>query len=240
MNIILVRKLKVVRIILWILSIASIFLALKTCGDPVPAAFQNTFLSQSLQPFATGNALIFNLSVGFLVSVIFYLLVVWYPDKRNRNLIKRSLEERYRYFKEDTISIFLSALGSSYRGDVPHSLSDQNSFKEYFKAQATDSQTRWDAVLNGLEESHLRDLVIELEILMNEVEFVLSNVILDDGNAFLFFKRLCQTVYKLKSSTLEYDNLKQLSKFLWELFAGFSFVEGYRKSDIVKDMIKRI
>jgi hypothetical protein len=234
------KRLKVAPIILWVSSIACIFLALKTCGDPIPTAFQNTFLAHSLQRFPTGNALIFNLSVGFLVSVIFYLLVVWYPEKRTKNLIKRSLEERYRYFKEDTIAIFLSALGNSYRGDLPRSLSDQNSFKEYFKAQATDSQTRWDAVLNGLGENHLRDLVVELEILMNEVEFVLSNVTVDDGNAFLFFKRLCQAVYKFKNSTLGYDDLKQLSRFLWELFAGFSFIDGYRKSDIVKDMIKRI
>jgi hypothetical protein len=234
------RRLKFIPIALWTLSVASVFLAVKTCGDPIPTALQNTSLAYLFQRFPFGNALIFNLSVGFVVSVIFYLLVVWYPGKRRKSLIKRSLEERYRYFKEDTIAIFLSTLGSSYRGDLPRDLSDQNAFKEYFKTPANDSQTRWDAVLNGLEEVHLRDLLIELEILMHEVEFVLNNVAVDDGSAFLFFKRLCQAVYKLRNSTLEYEDVKGLSQFLWGLFAGFSFIEGYRENDIVKDMIRRI
>lgn len=33
---------------------------------------------------------------------------------------------------------------------------------------------------------------------------------------------------------------KSLLRFLWELFTGWSFADGYRKEDIVKLMIKEI
>jgi hypothetical protein len=52
------RRLKFVPIALWVLSIASIFLAVKTSGDPVPTTFQNTSLAHLLQRFSTGNALV--------------------------------------------------------------------------------------------------------------------------------------------------------------------------------------
>jgi hypothetical protein len=61
-----------------------------------------------------------------------------------------------------------------------------------------------------------------------------------DRDTFSFFKRLSQAVYKLKDSKPEYDDVKHLSGFLWEVFAGWSFIEGYRESDIVETMIEKI
>lgn len=75
---------------------------------------------------------------------------------------------------------------------------------------------------------------------MNEVGYVLNNVNIDDRDTFSFFKRLSQAVYKLKDSKPEYDDVKQLSGFLWQLFAGWSFIDGYQKNDIVEMMIEKI
>ena len=91
-----------------------------------------------------------------------------------------------------------------------------------------------------MNEYHLKDLLVELEIFTNEVAYVLNNVEINDPDVFSFFKRLSQTVYRFKNSTLEYDEVKQLSGFLWDLFAGWSFIDGYREDDIVKVMIEKI
>jgi len=40
--------------------------------------------------------------------------------------------------------------------------------------------------------------------------------------------------------TLGYDETKPLSRSLWDVFAGFSYVTGYRKEDIIKKMIDAI
>jgi hypothetical protein len=225
---------------LWTLSIASILLAVKTSGEPVLEVFKNTWIESWFQKLPTGNQILFNLSVGFLVSAIFYLLVVWFPDRRRKNLIKKNLGEQYQSFKEDTIQILLSACQTSYKGGLPGNLTDQNEFRKYFKEPVSDSQNRWHVVLNGLNDRLLKDLLVEFEILLNEVTYVLNNVNIEDPNVFSFFKRLSQAVYKMKNTTLEYDDVKQLSGFLWELFAGWSFIDGYREADIVGVMIENI
>lgn len=107
-------RIKAFTAILLALIILSILLAVKTSGDPILDVFKNTWIEHWFQKLPTGNAIIFNLSIGFLVSSFFYLLVVWFPEKRRRNIIKNNLVEQYQSFKEDTISILLSACQSSY------------------------------------------------------------------------------------------------------------------------------
>jgi len=233
-------RIKAFTSILLALIILSILLAVKTSGDPILDVFKNTWIEPWFQKLPTGNAIIFNLSIGFLVSSFFYLLVVWFPEKRRRNIIKNNLVEQYQSFKEDTISILLSACQSSYKGELPRDLTNQSEFRIFFKESVTDSQNRWHVVLNNLNDRLLQELLVEFEILLNEVTYVLNNVTIEDPNVFSFFKRLSQTVYKMKNTTLDYDDVKHLSGFLWELFAGWSFIDGYREDDIVAVMIKEI
>ncbi len=227
-------------IVLWILSTASIFLALKTSDEPVVDILKNTRIESLFQKLPIGNTIVFDLSVGFLVTVIFYLLVVWFPDRRRKNLIKKNMKEQYRSFKEDTIVILLSACQGSYKSGLPKNLAKQVEFRKFVKEAVSESQERWHVVLNGLNDRLLKDLLVELEILMNEVSYILNNVNVEDPNVFSFFKRLSQEVYKLKNTTMEYDDVKQLSHFLWELFSGWSFIDGYREDDIVSVMIEKI
>jgi len=147
---------------------------------------------------------------------------------------------QYQSFKKDTISILLSACQSSYTGDLPIDLTNQSEFRMFFKESVSDSQNRWHVVLNNLNDRLLQELLVEFEILLNEVTYVLNNVTFEDPNVFSFFKRLSQAVYKMKNTTLDYDDVKHLSGFLWELFAGWSFIDGYREDDIVAVMIKEI
>ena len=233
-------RLKVSTLILWALSIVSIVLALKASNEPMPSIFMDTWIGSFFQQFDTGNSIIFNLSIGFLVSVIFYLLVVWFPNKQRKNLIKRNFEEQYKMFKRDTICIFLSILELSYNSDLLSKLSDVREFRSYFKEPFCDSQNRWHGVLNGFDEYHLKDLLVALEIFMNEVAYVLNNTDINDPEVFAFFKRLSHAVYSLKNSTLGYDEIKPLEHFIWELFGGFSLIDGCRDYDVVKKMINKI
>ena len=234
------HRIKALTAILWALIILSILLAVKTSGDPILDVIENTWIKPCFQELPTGNAIIFNLSIGFLVSSFFYLLVVWFPERQRKNIIKNNLVVQYQSFKKDTISILLSACQSSYTGDLPIDLTNQSEFRMFFKESVSDSQNRWHVVLNNLNDRLLQELLVEFEILLNEVTYVLNNVTFEDPNVFSFFKRLSQAVYKMKNTTLDYDDVKHLSGFLWELFAGWSFIDGYREDDIVAVMIKEI
>ena len=130
--------------------------------------------------------------------------------------------------------------GGGYDSELLEKLTEQSEFREYFNEYISDDQTRWHAVFNGLDEYLMKKLLVELEILLHEVTFVLSNVYINDENVFSFFKRLSQSVYKMRNMTLEYSDLKSLTSFLWQIFAGWSSIDGYRDEEIVKVMIEKI
>lgn len=176
-RVLLMKKMKVMTstIVLWVLSIGSVFLAVKTSDEPILEFFKNTRLEPLFQKLPYGNAIVFNFSVGFLVSIVFYLLVVWLPDRKRKNLIRKNMREQYRFFKQDAISILLSACQSSYESDLPRRLTTLSEFRKYFKEPVSESQDRWHVVLNALNDRLLADILVELEILRDEVSYVLNN-----------------------------------------------------------------
>jgi len=195
--------------------------------------FRDTWANLFFQQFHIGNLIIFNLSIGFLVSVFFYLLVVWFPNRQRKNLIKRNFEEQYKMFKSDTIKIFLSILDLGNDFDLLSKLLDVKEFRDYFK-------NKLGGVLNGLDEYYLKDLLVTLEIFRNEVAYVLNNVNISDPEVFVLLKRLSQAVYSLKNSSFKDDEIKEFEHFVWQLFGGFSFAEGCKDHDIFKVMINKI
>ncbi|MFZ4741694.1 MAG: hypothetical protein ACOYLE_11075 [Bacteroidales bacterium] len=75
-------------IILWFLSFVSTILVIKTTNEPVIGFIKGTFIEKYLHQFSCANTVINDLSIGFLVSVIFYLIVVYSPDKQKQNDIE--------------------------------------------------------------------------------------------------------------------------------------------------------
>jgi hypothetical protein len=83
------RTIKHRGVILWILFIASCFFVFKTSDEPILWLFRNTWVEFLLQQFPTGNSIIFDLSIGFVVSCIFYVLIVWLPKRSKALRMKR-------------------------------------------------------------------------------------------------------------------------------------------------------
>jgi len=77
-----------------------------------------------------------------------------------------------------------------------------------------------------------------MEIFRDEI--VLNTTDIADDEPFEFFKRLSAAIYVQKEVTPDYDPVKQLSGFLWNLLAGWDWVSGYRERDIVQEMIEAI
>lgn len=59
---------------------------------PLPPLFQNTFIEKLLVSRLTGNDIVFGLSMGIIVSSIFYLLVVFFPEQRKKLDIAPQIE----------------------------------------------------------------------------------------------------------------------------------------------------
>jgi len=182
-----------------------------------------------------------SLSMGVVVSAGFYLLVVWVPAHYRRRRIHRNVQQHYVAFKSSCITTFLIASHSQeYR--PREMLLDQDEFRRYFKIEVSSGQTRWDAVMNSMNGNKylLREIQQELAILRDEILYVLNSIDVHDDRVFTFLNRLSHAIYPLKDIEPEYDDIKHIAGFLWEMFSGWSFVEGYRKTDIVQAMIDRI
>ena len=85
-----------------------------------------------------------------------------------------------------------------------------------------------------------RDIVLNLQMLSKQIEFVLHNYTMDDQRLFDFFKRLEMMLLKLQQSTPGYDESKALCGFIYEVYAGWSWLDGYRDYDIIEKMIADI
>jgi len=173
-------------------------------------------------------------------DLIFYGLVVRLPEYHRRQRIKRSLAGGYQRFKEDCISVMLGVADGSYQADLTDSLVDQEKFRAYFKMKLSEAQERWHAFLNNLDERSLRELMTLLEIFRDEIVFVLNTTDIPSAEPFEFLKRLSAAIRSMRDTTLGYDETKPIERFLWEVFAGWDLITGYRKEDIIKEMIESI
>ncbi len=183
---------------------------------------------------------IFTISISIIASSIFYIFQIYIPQKHKRDIIKNNFSKQYKDFKLNCIWIFLSVSEWSYSIDKQESLYNLKAFKEFFKTPAWNNQNNWHKVMNWLNDNLLRELLIELEILKNEVSFILNNIDINDEDVFSFLKRLSQNICRFKSTTNEYWEIDQLLQFLWELFSGWSFIGWYRDEDIFEVIFKKI
>ncbi|MCD2453607.1 hypothetical protein GO003_024830 [Methylicorpusculum oleiharenae] len=185
--------------------------------------------------------LVNTLSVGFVISAIFFFIVVYLPESQKRSRIYRSMKRQYEDFKKSCIGTFL-ILSSSQEYQHREMLLDQDEFKRYFKNSNVENEKRWDAVANGIQnnEYYLGEILYELRVLNDEIKFVRSAIDIHDEDVFQFLNNLSHIIHRMESTKPEYDDVKSFCRFLWEIFTGWSFIDGYRKTDIIVDMIERI
>ena len=205
------------------------------------------FTNRMPELFKYGSELmnfLYAISISIIAASIFYIFNIYLPAQKRKNIIKHNFEEQYLSFKEESIEIFLDILKKKDSMELVGKLRDLNEFKKYFKEKCGNSQTRWDKVITELDinKIFLKNLLVQLNILRDEVSFVLNNIEINDKDVFLFFKRLSKSVYGyvLRDVNMNYNEKNELTGFLWQLFSGWSFSDGYREGDIVKFMIKKI
>ena len=126
------------------------------------------------------------------------------------------------------------------KADLLSNLMEPQVFKDYFKEKVTADQDRWHVFLNNLDKGLLADILNEFEAFKEATSYLLGNVQVDDEEVFSFLHRINTISITLKGVSVEDDSLKQLSRFLWEILAGFSWVDGYRDYDYFDSMFHKI
>lgn len=186
------------------------------------------------------------IAISFIAAYIFYILVGYIPGKKKRHIIKNNLRKQYQQLKETIINDFVNITnkigGDISNPDLTTKLCDIKEFREYFKEN---NSKRWYQVLNEIDGKKylLREMLSELAILRDEISFVLNNVEIYDKQVFAFFKNLSQIIYRLELSDFETDDsddFKSLMSFIWQMFAGWSWIEGYAEVDVVQSIIDKV
>lgn len=227
-------------VMLWLLSGVCLMLMFKSSSDPYPETIKGTWLEYWLQPFSVGNQIVFDISVGVIVSLFVYVLIVRLPEYKTRLRLKANLLRQYDALKEDCIMHFLWACGESAETTLIDRLKDREEFRAFFKEPVSSCQNRWDAVFNGLDERKVDSLLFELEVFRQEIEYTLNTVDVSDSHAFAFLRRLTRLLHRSRRWSDENDQLKSLLGFMWSIHTGWNDVYGYSGRDSVADMIEAI
>ncbi len=229
-----------VNLLISVLAAIAVLLLFVASGEPLAPWIIDSQLAPILYALSWPNTIVFNLSVGYLSSTIFWILIVYLPEKSRRSLLRETLAMRYAEFKQEIVQTFIWASGESQNVQFIEELAkDHIKFKEYFSS----NKTRWYNVLNGIQGSELRmsELLIAMKMFSSEVEYVLNNVPIDDPSIHSVLKRLSENIFRLQESEADpYDRVKYVGSFLWKILARWNNMEGQVEDDIIEKMIARI
>jgi hypothetical protein len=219
---------------LFVFSIICVFFIVKSSDEAL------VINSSLFEQFSVGNTIIFNLSSGMLISIWFYFLVVYLPERLRKKRIKNHFILQYTEFKRNLIRHILGSCKRTYSSNLPKQLMVPEVFKTYFKENVIDGQNRWHVFLNNIDETLLLDIFNEFEAFKEATFYLLNNVEVADEEVFACLHRINTIAVTLKSVKIDEDSLKQLSRLLWEILAGFSWIEGYRDYDYFEKMFNKI
>lgn len=185
--------------------------------------------------------------LGTIVSFIFYYLVVFVPERRRRNVIKGNLQKFYSELKYNILEQIIVASEKGGRTDLsPDSgtiekLLAIDEFKKAYEGGREGNEGFY-AFQNyiGQDVPEYQEIVFCFHILSKQIDFVLHNVSITDQRVFDFFKNLELYLTKVERIGPGYYEERFLSRFIWEIFAGFSIIDGYRGYDIIEKMIEDI
>lgn len=188
-----------------------------------------------------------NLAAGGIVSFFFYWLVVHLPEQRKRRIIKNSLSHLYRNIKKDILYQVVFASQRGGRDDLKadtetiERLMTPEGFRDAFDG-GRNADEGFYAFENQMDDDtpEYRQIILNLEMLSRQVEFVLQNYTMDDDGVFSFFKRLELMLIALRRSPPGYDESKPLCRFVYEMFTGFNWVKGHQGCDPIEKMIADI
>lgn len=181
--------------------------------------------------------------IGFISSYIFYILVVYYPQKRRLDIVRDHLERTFIVFKRELINSFLEKLKRNYsqKAELVNNLQDIKNFKRYFSDVKNElDQTRWNIIQDALDqdEEYKEAMVYQLSFLRESVLYILNNVKINDEDVIIRLESLSENIYYIMNNNDE-GQTKRMSNILLEIFEG-GISKASEREDLLKTVIKRL
>lgn len=226
---------------LGLIGVVALFLTISASGEPVVPWLRGTSLEPILLRLGWTNTIVFNLAIGYLVSLMFWILVVHLPERKRRAVLRTSLNRTYQSFKEETVQTLLWASKAPHDTTLVAELASNHvEFKRFF---SENNNSRWYAALNGLQsdDERLSEIALALELLSAETSYALGSLPIQDERVHTFLKLLTENIRRLKRYDDDrYDRVKYVGNFIWSILARWSFVDGQRQDDALQSVIDRL
>jgi hypothetical protein len=191
------------------------------------------------------NETVNQISLGILVSCIFYILVVAIPESLKKSIQKRHLLNCYFGFKSYMTEIFVEAADIDWMEyqDNQDQLLNINEFKKFFQLRGKKSSERWYDMLNGLNSDYYRRIVDCCDLFAREIEFSLlvSGGCSNKTYHHLKTKQLfLQSIssYVGEDGLIPYDYKKYVFRELWDYFTGWDFYKGQKDKPSIERLIR--
>jgi hypothetical protein len=84
------------------------------------------------------------------------------------------------------------------------------------------------------------EIILNLNFLQKQIEYILQNYTIEDQEAFDFLKRLEMHMLSLQKTEPGYDGSKALCGFLWQICTGWNLIKGYESQDPIEKLILEI
>lgn len=177
--------------------------------------------------------------LSILASYFFYIYSVAWPARTRRKIIKSNFSFQVSEFKRTNITRFLGILKIKTDTELLVFLEQPKNFRAFFKEQYEPGQTRWDyiATIIGNDSGIRKAVLMDLEILKDESAFILNNIEITDIWVFSILKSLSVAIYNIQN---EDEDENQIMSFFWQVFAGWSYVEGYDDTPFFDSFLKAI
>lgn len=194
-------------------------------------------------PERINNDILVPIFIGFISSYIFYILVVYYPQKRRLDIVRDHLGRTFISFKRELIDLFLAKVERNYfqKAELLNSLQDIKNFERYFSEVKSElDQTRWNIIQDALDqdEEYKKFIIYHLSSLRESMLYILNNVKINDEDVIIRLESLSENIYYIMNNNDE-GQTKRMSNVLLEIFEG-GISKASEREDLLKTVIKRL
>lgn len=181
-----------------------------------------------------------NIITGFIVSFVFYYLLVYLPGRRKNSVVRRFLLDSYIDTKEWILFQVVCASIKGGREDLDTSmikeLMDREKFRNAFSNGSLATEGFY-AFQNQMMDrtAEFDEIIISLRIIKSHLEH--ASLYIDDPGSFVQMRSISMTLTRLEATQPGYDSSEQLCEFIYRMFTGFNYTEEYRGRDPIEKIL---
>ena len=186
--------------------------------------------------------------IGIVIIGIFINAVARFGDhvreRKRKEILRDHMLDQYSLFREDTIPLCLEAIseekGTRFDNETEKKLKNFMKFREFISGE--NRQHIYD-LANGIQnnETILEDIFVQCEMFAQQINFALSNMLVEDKEALGVLTRVAQRPALVRHwCKTSGDPAKYVTQYLIELLAMKGPASGPMDYDFIEKAIRSL